>query len=520
MPALSGYNAFGFHTRSQFINSAVNSSKQAGLMDTDEFKEATEKIKLLNIDSFMSELKTENNENELITSFRSFIHGIKEEIKKVDINEMLGSLTPTSAPESATGEEKPGATLKTQEMNDLSALLETKGTEGVEELLGEEELTALEAVLGPEGVNRLQETLKEQGIAGLEAILEGQEVEGLEAKAILEEKGAEIAKIKDGILIYKRLGNKIDQFNNLKKKMIKTLNDIEIGNTDPRDTRLINEIKEVKAFTDDLKTSINNLENDLTSQDLRNQINGVKDLTISIDRRLEDSILVFEVMTKKIEKFDNLSKRTLGIIKEIEKDDSKLSYSDISSLLSDTMQFKDEINNTINNPDNGLKHKVSDKTTKEMLVQIDEAINLLNDALKDFDEQITPVYEKINKKTVNPEEVSEIDKAKDIFKKSAFLFNSLNVIGYIPFFGGLLGIAKLVAIYFAENELNTLISDLDNKKDSGSLLQPDETRQYQNYLMAQSYLKGMKVRSAVEATSLGFLLIVPDIIFTIGRSTR
>ncbi len=74
--------------------------------------------------------------------------------------------------------------------------------------------------------------------------------------------------------------------------------------------------------------------------------------------------------------------------------------------------------------------------------------------------------------------------------------NLVTVAGYIPVVGTIAAIAKLVLISRLEKEMSE-----------------DPIKQ-----VVQNYLTMQKIRSGIELTSLGFLLLIPDIIFTIERN--
>ncbi|MCH9609911.1 MAG: hypothetical protein S4CHLAM45_13630 [Chlamydiales bacterium] len=91
------------------------------------------------------------------------------------------------------------------------------------------------------------------------------------------------------------------------------------------------------------------------------------------------------------------------------------------------------------------------------------------------------------------------DKAKekdDAIFTYLVLERFVNIIAYIPLIGSILGIVKLAA--FA-----SLAEGVEESSED-----------------AQSYFKGMRVRAAIESLSLGALLIIPDVIATIGRKCQ
>ncbi len=93
-----------------------------------------------------------------------------------------------------------------------------------------------------------------------------------------------------------------------------------------------------------------------------------------------------------------------------------------------------------------------------------------------------------------------LQEAEKKFQKINLVKNLVTAAGYIPVVGTIAAIAKLVLINKAEKEMS--------KDSRGRRLKP----------LVQNYFTGQKIRSGIELTSLGFLLLIPDIIFTIGRN--
>ncbi|MEX1013105.1 MAG: hypothetical protein WDZ27_05375 [Waddliaceae bacterium] len=147
-------------------------------------------------------------------------------------------------------------------------------------------------------------------------------------------------------------------------------------------------------------------------------------------------------------------------------------------------------------------------------------------------------------------------RASGIISKITIIKNTLTVAGYIPIIGTIIGIAKLIlinkyksqlddALNQAEDELNQAEENLKEANEryknapdllkrgissfrnfcrqssvdaelSGTSLKISDYRQIISN--ARSLTSMQKNRSWVEVTSLGFLLIIPDLIFTIGRN--
>jgi len=82
--------------------------------------------------------------------------------------------------------------------------------------------------------------------------------------------------------------------------------------------------------------------------------------------------------------------------------------------------------------------------------------------------------------------------------------NLVTIAGYIPVIGTIVAVAKLIIIGKAEKFIEK------NKKEKSEVVIIQKE--------FQGYADGQKIRSWIEVTSLGFFLLIPDLIFTIGRN--
>jgi len=117
------------------------------------------------------------------------------------------------------------------------------------------------------------------------------------------------------------------------------------------------------------------------------------------------------------------------------------------------------------------------------------------------------VYDKVTTSAYNTGNGKILEDDKENFKKVIKIANyaksGLNVAGYIPVIGTIIAIAKLSILFIADKKL---LHSKDNVMD---------TKMVPIYKSISMWLK---IRSAIELTSLGFLLLIPDLIFTIGRA--
>ena len=91
--------------------------------------------------------------------------------------------------------------------------------------------------------------------------------------------------------------------------------------------------------------------------------------------------------------------------------------------------------------------------------------------------------------------------AKKFTRFANYIKSALHVAGYIPIIGTIVAIAKLIFMEVARKKLFN--------EEKGF---PEFTH------LGKKVIEGMKIRSAIELTSLGFVLIIPDLMYTIERN--
>lgn len=98
------------------------------------------------------------------------------------------------------------------------------------------------------------------------------------------------------------------------------------------------------------------------------------------------------------------------------------------------------------------------------------------------------------------------------------VYNIANVLGYLPIIGTIVGIAKLVGLSYADKGFSKF-----EKKLSDEIKVNPEMREIGEKLIfpvindIKSFRKGFIVRAIIETASLGFLLLIPDLIVSIAR---
>lgn len=97
----------------------------------------------------------------------------------------------------------------------------------------------------------------------------------------------------------------------------------------------------------------------------------------------------------------------------------------------------------------------------------------------------------------------------DSYNESIQSFNyiksAMQIAGYTPIIGTIVGISKLIFLAYHRHEIQ---QDAVRYSSDG----------YGDRLI--SCIHGLTVRSAIEATSFGFLLIIPDLIFSFSRNSN